>query len=1102
MKSLNVVTTKEVKMALNTSSPMNLNVLVTFVSALSMLYYSMPAYAQINSSKGVPSFTNYVIGDDNPAGQQVWNVGQDKEGFIYTGTSTGLQKFDGVNWKILSSPIQDYNTNVRTTYLASDGTYYYGSISDFGIVTTDSSSNSLLSSLIEFLPEEIPFNDIWSIRESKGKIYFQSREAIFIYSPDAEEQQKSIRIWKPDTDFMYSFSLEDTYYTHQSELGLFRESKGILDLIPGSEFFGQDRVQVLLPYKKSGEFLVGAFAGGLYHYDGVDFKPFRTDIDSLLQSRSLYKALALPNKTYALSVLGNGFFIIDQEGKTVSHFNTKNSIPDQSVYAFHLDNTQNLWVGTNTGLSKIELFSPVTRFDSNEYEVGNVLSLNAYGEDLYMGTSTSILYIDQADGVIKKVNNLPNTQVFDMEQESDQLISSGSGLYEIRKDNARLIPGTEAYQTTSVLISKKHPGYIFLGGNFGLQIFKRTTDASGTYEYQDIGAIDGVNRGIYTIVEDTSGEIWGGTQAGYLYRVQIPKTASGNLDISSAMVKEYTDKDGIQGLSGTAVAIGGKVYTSGIEGFFYFDSSSESFKKDTIFSFSDEIADINLDTYGLGGNQFGDVILVFKEEKRLAKLQPDGSYILQEFPFNLITARFSTGNYTESDGVFWFGTDEGLLRLDPNLDYKTDYPTPLYFNAVNSGDELMTLPDFYGDAVPELLYKNNNISFTYVSPFFIKEKRIQYQTFLEGLDEDWSEWNSKTSREFASLPFGTYTFRVKAKNTFGTISDEIAYSFEVLPPWYATWWAYMLYLLGLGLVVYGLVKIQTRSILASEKLKNQDKALAQAKEIEKAYEDLKATQSQLIQSEKMASLGELTAGIAHEIQNPLNFVNNFSEVNTELIDEMVEEIKKGDYEEVLALSKDIKENQQKINHHGRRADAIVKGMLQHSRTSSNEKEPSNINAIADEYLRLSYHGLRAKDKSFNATLNTDLDDTIGKINIVPQDIGRVILNLITNAFHACIERSKEEKKKGDTQYQPTVWVSTKRLGNTVEVAIRDNGNGVPDRVKDKIFQPFFTTKPSGEGTGLGLSLSYDIVRTHGGELRLDTKQGEGATFTISLPEVY
>lgn len=1056
-------------------------------------------HAQINASKGVPSYTNYVIGNDNPAGQQVWNVGQDQQGFLYTGTSTGLQKFDGVNWEILANPIQDFNTNVRATYLASDGTYYYGSIGDFGIVTTDSSGTSVLQSLLEWIPEEIPFNDIWTIREVKEKIYFQSREAIFIYSPNEENQDQSIRIWKPDTNFMYSFSLEGTYYTHQSELGLFREKNESLELIPGSEFFGQDRVQVLLPYKNPGEFLVGAFAGGLYHFDGTNFNPFKTEIDSLLQTRSLYKALALPNKTYAISVLGHGFFIIDQEGKALSQFTTKNSIPDQSVYAFYLDNTQNLWVGTNAGLSKIELFSPVTRFDSDTYEVGNVLSLNAYGEDLYIGGSTSVLYIDHADGVIKKVQNLPNTQVFDLEEDDSQLITTGPGLYKIQKDQASLIKGTESFQTVVLLISKKYPGYVFIGGNFGLHMFKRTINPSGSYDYQSIGPISGVTRAIYTIVENSSGEIWAGTQAGYIYRVQIPKTASGNLDVSNAIVQVYNDEDGIQGLSGTAINIGGKVYTSGIEGFFYFDMLSESFKKDTIFSFSDEIADINLDTYGLGGNQFGDVTLDFKGEKRLAKLQSDGSYILKEYPFNLITARFSAAGYTEPNGVFWFGTDEGLLRLDPNMEYKTDYPTPLYFNAVNSADRLLTLPKFHGDSIPELLYKNNNIRFNYISPFFVKENRMQYQTFLEGLDEGWGEWGDKTSREFTSLPFGTYTFRVKAKNTFGTISEEIAYSFEVLPPWYATWWAYILYLLGFGLIVYGLVKVQTRSILAKEKLKNQEKELAQAKEIEKAYEDLKATQSQLIQSEKMASLGELTAGIAHEIQNPLNFVNNFSEVNKELLSEMIEEIENGNLHEVKALAKDIAGNEDKIIFHGKRADNIVKGMLQHTRSSSGEKEPTDINALTDEYLRLAYHGLRAKDKSFNAEMATDFDDSIGSINLIPQDMGRVILNLITNAFYASNDRKQNTK---DKVFKPIVTVSTKKNENSVEIKVQDNGNGIPKDIIDKIFQPFFTTKPAGQGTGLGLSMSYDIVtKGHGGELKVQTQEGNGTTFTIELPNL-
>jgi signal transduction histidine kinase len=246
----------------------------------------------------------------------------------------------------------------------------------------------------------------------------------------------------------------------------------------------------------------------------------------------------------------------------------------------------------------------------------------------------------------------------------------------------------------------------------------------------------------------------------------------------------------------------------------------------------------------------------------------------------------------------------------------------------------------------------------------------------------------------------------------------------------------------------------------------------------------------------MASLGELTAGIAHEIQNPLNFVNNFSEVNAELIDELEQEISKGNLDEIRSIAKSVKENEQKIIHHGKRADAIVKGMLQHSRSSSGQKELADINTLADEYLRLAYHGLRAKDKSFNASFKTNLDNSIDKIKIIPQDIGRVLVNLINNAFYAV----SEKRRQTSNGYEPTVTVTTKKIDGKVEVSVKDNGNGIPQKVLDKIFQPFFTTKPTGEGTGLGLSLSYDIItKGHGGELKVETKEGEGSEFIIQIP---
>jgi len=276
----------------------------------------------------------------------------------------------------------------------------------------------------------------------------------------------------------------------------------------------------------------------------------------------------------------------------------------------------------------------------------------------------------------------------------------------------------------------------------------------------------------------------------------------------------------------------------------------------------------------------------------------------------------------------------------------------------------------------------------------------------------------------------------------------------------------------------------------------------QKKEIENTLSELRSTQAQLIHSEKMASLGELTAGIAHEIQNPLNFVNNFSEVNTELVDELKSELARlgslgavGHAQSVIQVADSIKENEQKINHHGKRADAIVRGMLQHSRASSGQKELTEINDLCDEYLRLAYHGLRAKDKSFNANFETDFDDSIGKINIVPQDIGRVVLNLINNAFYAVNEKAKENIPG----YEPRVVVATKKIADKILISVKDNGNGIPQKIMDKIFQPFFTTKPTGQGTGLGLSLAYDAVKAHGGEIKVETKEGEGSEFIIALP---
>ncbi|HLY68985.1 MAG TPA: ATP-binding protein, partial [Puia sp.] len=506
----------------------------------------------------------------------------------------------------------------------------------------------------------------------------------------------------------------------------------------------------------------------------------------------------------------------------------------------------------------------------------------------------------------------------------------------------------------------------------------------------------------------------------------------------------------------------------------------------------------------------------------------------------------SEAMYCDKMGIIWAGTGSGLVRFDYHSLQKSEAVPVLVIQKikvngenicwfdVQSGGKLDNAEDSaksmyqesmaYGKMISpadrdsvikrfegikfdsisrfyllpqnlELLYDQNHVTIDFNAVETSMPQQVEYQYMLQGYENQWSPVTKTTSATFGNMYEGSYTFMVKARKSNGAWSEPVTYSFKVLPPWYRTWWAYVFY--GLCLIA-GIVLIdRIRRKVVEERLlaKAREKELAQAKEIEKAYTELKTTQAQLIQSEKMASLGELTAGIAHEIQNPLNFVNNFSEVNKELLAEMNEEIQKGNYDEVKIIAKDLTENEEKIIHHGRRADAIVKGMLQHSRSGTGQKEPVSINALADECLRLSYHGLRARDKSFNANLKTDFDESIDKIPLIQQDMVRVLVNLFNNAFYAVGEKSKQQIQG----YEPTVSVSTKKISDKVILTVMDNGNGIPQKVNDKIFQPFFTTKPTGQGTGLGLSLSYDIVKAHGGEIKVNTKEEEFTEFVIQLP---
>jgi signal transduction histidine kinase len=469
----------------------------------------------------------------------------------------------------------------------------------------------------------------------------------------------------------------------------------------------------------------------------------------------------------------------------------------------------------------------------------------------------------------------------------------------------------------------------------------------------------------------------------------------------------------------------------------------------------------------------------------------------------------------DSRGNIYFGSKinngsvpAGLTKVQPGNESSVS-PAGVYFKTLRVNNEEYPL-SISVDNLQEVSMRHNENNITLEAGIIDHHARgagrLRFKLQGGDIQHEWLYIGPDQPIRLENLQPGSYKLLVQA-STIGTemMSPEKILSITISNPYWKTWAFQILVVIVFITIIYAVIQYRSRSL----KLQNvllEEKITMRTNDLKHSLDELKATQAQLIQSEKMASLGQLTAGIAHEIQNPLNFVQNFSELSQELLDEMKHEIKNGNLSAAWEISEDVKENLEKVLHHGKRADGIVKGMLQHSRSSSGTKEPTSINNLADEYLRLAFHGLRAKDKSFNAATATNFDNSAGMINIIPQDIGRVILNLITNAFYAVTEK---KKSLGDA-YEPSVMVTTKRLNarpddpvgrGKIEISVKDNGSGIPQSIIEKIFQPFFTTKPTGEGTGLGLSLSYDIIKAHNGELKVETQEGEWTIFRIILPVV-
>ena len=1078
---------------------------------------------------------------------------QDKRGYIwFADNNRGLFRFDGINLVQFKNQPGNFNSLVsdrlECIVSSADGSIWIGSFSS-GLVHFDPVEETFKTYMHDANdPKSIRANNIRALAvDSLGGVWIGTSTGLDYFNP-ADGEFKHRFTEDPDEDQLQQEHVRSLYVDKKGTIWVGCGSAFIVEPTVGGLFsidinngnvdrylhnsnensLIDNRVKAIFEDSK-GNFWVGTAGDGLHTMDRENgtFVRHRYDPshpEKLSRPPLGYSYQFAQDHIVSISEDLQGYIWIatfqggvnryDPGSGKVQHFGNNeqdpNYIPRNDIWCSLVTRDGLIWMSS----WEHETYDDqLIKINPNSYKIENIslgMQVVSFTEDrsgnIYMGSTTQVLKMDTA-GSIEKLMDLPlipggnRSKVF-VDPNDDKLwIASLTGLYiynlldnQITRYHSGQTNGLESNQITEVALLNKDS--ILVGADPGLYLLDLTSNMFKKLAINDLKTGLPVDARINKILIDQKKNIWIGVQSHGLQKLDI---GSGRL-ISYPFRK--VDAENIFDISEDPE--GGLLVSSWRSGLRWYNAENDRFENMT-------------DETGLLGEETI-VFSVYYEGEDIYWLEtPDGiirhnSRAKTSSVYGIswginISETTANGFFISSDGYLYKGIRTGYFRFAPeNFRIKTETKSPLFIGKILVNNTMMDYDPKSVNGI-ELTHDRNNMALQLDYINYLKDpddkQYMQYQ--LEGYDNVWRNGESGEMVYYNWIPPGKYTFRLKAMDLYGAW-DEVTLKVLVSPPWYGTVWAYISYGLLFIAGVFATDRIQRRRLINKERAMTREKELRQAREIEKAYNELKTTQAQLVQSEKMASLGELTAGIAHEIQNPLNFVNNFSEVNAELIEEAEAELINGNTKEVSNLLKDLKENELKISQHGKRADGIVKNMLQHSRTSAGEKELTDLNALCDEYVRLAYHGMRAKDKDFNAEFKLELDETLPKVNVVPQDMGRVLLNLINNAFYAVAQSSKLEARSKD--YQPEVKVSTAIVPlsegvkgeEKIEIRVKDNGPGIPDHIREKIFQPFFTTKPTGQGTGLGLSLSYDIItKGHGGMISVKSERDRGTEFVIQIP---
>ena len=1070
-----------------------------FILLLLIVFWQNVSFAQNPSpgEVGKPFLTTFDR-KAYDASSQNWAVLQDKRGVIYVGNNQGVLEYNGATWRLIEAGGSD----VRSLAVDDEGIIYVGGDGELGYLEPDSLGLLQYVSLLHHVPEdERDFGNVWFLHAGRDGVYFHTLGLLMRWDGEA------MHFWRPETRFNTSAIVRDTLYVHEHNQGLYRMEADSLRLVPGGDRFLDEWLFVMLPFDDT-RMLIGTRDNGFFLFDGRGFEDFPTEIDARLQTYTLYfPGAALSDGTFALGTMDAGVFVIDREGRLLRQMNVEDGLPNDNVHYLFVDNENGLWLALDNGIARVEWPAPTASFEIKRGVPGGVNDIARHDGTLYIATKDGVSYLDGSSGRFLPIAGA-DRNAWDLLATPEALfVATNGGLYRIRDRRADhwLLASSENaidFMGFSLYRPRGDSTRLFVGLREGLATLRYMPGRPGQWE--DFSRIPGIDAQVNSIHEDDEGRLWLGTEDG---AVRI--TWKDN--ILDPIIKSYGQGQGLSPGSVWTYEAGGVLFFVTLNAVYNFDTGTDSFAE--IAAGSDvslEDAVVFVSFTDAGG---GDLWMATKRGVERVKKDDVGAYRRIDGAHRRFAGWNLIATYAEEDGVTWFGGPDGLIRYDERVSTSdAPLPAPILHRVLAGADSVLfggsgAPIQAEGAPAPELAYTANTLRFDFVSPAYTRPEGLRYRTFLEGFDDDWSAWSPERARTFTNLPESGYVFRVYAEDSFGRRSGEASYAFSIRPPWWRTWWAYLVYALLFAGVLYAASRVQRQRLIAKERLRaEREKARAiesTNRELQQALEHLTATQDQLIHTEKMASLGQLTAGIAHEIKNPLNFVNNFAEIAQEqaeeiehILDQQQKRLSSESAHELKRVLDDLKFNTQKINEHGKRADGIIRSMLEHSRSDRGDRRPVDINKLVDDYINLAYHGVRARIHGFEVEIAREYDTSVSEVVMYPQEIGRVLINLLDNAFYAVHER----RQTAGEPYTPRVSVATKKAGNSVEVSITDNGSGIAEAVREKIFDPFFTTKPTGSGTGLGLSLSHDIVvKGHGGMLTVESEEGSGSTFVLSLP---